>query len=175
MEKESLENFLEDLGFKGELISFEKKNYSPWGYNDDNTGIFFLEDSLNFLKSNPDFLEKASFDDGGGFIYSIPEIYLKISKFSNQFKVQSSLKFPVRGKSIVPLIERYFSGDIRIENKGNHTHFPDNFYLKIDNFGSVRYHRGMFTDSLLFSGVGNLDLDPQKNIEKLKKYYRGIK
>jgi hypothetical protein len=167
-----MKNNLENLGFEGSLISYEKKNYPSWRYDINETERFFLEGSLNFLKSNPNLIEKASFNKGGP-TYEIPYIYLKISEFSKNFEIESSLKFPVKGKSIMPLIEGYFSGDILFKN--NYSVFPDNFYLKIDDFGSVKYHIGIFTDSLLFSGVGNLGLDPQKNIEKLKKYYRGIK
>ncbi|MFA5953044.1 MAG: hypothetical protein WC812_00460 [Candidatus Pacearchaeota archaeon] len=169
MKKESLE----EIGFNGRLIIYEKKKYSPWRYDSNETRRDFLEGSLNFLKYNPSILEKVSFDKEYCGSYVISGIYIKISEFSKNFEVKSSLEFPVKGKSIIPLIERYLSGDILIRT--NYSCFPDNFYIKINNFGSVKYHIGMFADSLLFSGVGNLDLDPQENIEKLKKYYKRIK
>lgn len=177
------------------LVFSEKKHYSTWETLTGKDRKSFLEDSLKLLESNPTFLEKSSFKQDGFGLRNDPIIYHKIPKFSKINLINSDLKFPLKGEKILSFIKGYFSGDLVLDENPNYgwpgggfsCDFPDFFYIDIENIGSVRYHSGFFEDhlcdifphirnrfmsSLLFKGIGNLELNPQENTEKLKKYYR---
>ncbi len=170
----------------------EKKPYPFWETLTGKDRRSFLEDSLKLLKSNPAFLEKSSFKQEGYGLRNDPIIYHKIPKFSKINLINSDLKFPLKGEKILSFIKGYFSGDLVLNENPNYgfpggglaCDFPDLFYIDIENIGSVKYYSGffenysffkfrnIFTSSLVFKGVGNFELNPQENIEKLKKYYR---
>lgn len=182
------------LNTNNNLWMSEEKAYPFWKTLTGKDKKYFLEDSLKLLKSNPDFLKEASFRQCGLGLRNDPVIYNKIFKFSKVNLIKSSLEFPLYGEEITSLIEKYFSGDIVLDQNpltgfpggGFPCHFPDYFSIDIKNIGSVKYSSGFFRDSticffgignrfmstLTFKGIGNLQLDPRENLKKLKRYYR---
>lgn len=193
MEKESLE-----IDYKNkELVFSEEKFYSFWKTLTGKDRKCFLEDSLKLLEHNLNFLKKASFMQDYTFnSRNDPVIYHKIPKFSKINLIKSSLEFPLGGKEISIFIKEYFSGNLVLDQNpnygwpggGSRCDFPDNFYIYIKNIGSVKYSSGFFNDSLffplgignrftsslIFEGIGNLESNPRKNIDELKKYYKGL-
>jgi len=188
------ENKLEEDLDNTELWKSEKKAYPFLETLVHKDRKYFLEDSLNLLKSNPNFLKEALFKQDSWGLRNDPVIYHKFFKFSKVNLVKSSLQFPLEGEEIPFFIEKYFSGDLVLDQnpiygwpgQGFPCDFPDTFYIDIKKIGSVKYSSGFLKDSLFFSfgigkrfmssltfeGIGNLELDPHENLEKLKRYYR---
>jgi hypothetical protein len=136
----------------------------------------FLEDTLKLVENPPQDTETIYF----GAVPTDPLFRINNS-FPDKFHFQRKIK--AHGKSwylayekylknleIANFIRGYLGGDILFEP------LFDNFDLIVKPLGRVRYMcANLFRDKLIFWGKGDLNINPQENLEKLASYYRLVK
>ena len=130
----------------------------------------FLEDSLSLVRSLPS-KEKSIFR----FPNNHQEWIMKQKFGKEEFKTPYKMIWGLDGnKQISSFLELYLSEKT---SPAYESGFPNGCKLEIPSLGSVEYHEGniSFLNSIIFKSKGSLEIPPQKNLDELKSYYRGLK